>query len=389
MILKMKKFSFLVSSLLFIAIALAANKSYAKGLADAYKDKFYIGTAVSPGSLFDEEILHLVREEFNSITAETNMKLRHVATNQRAYDFNWSDKFVAQGVANNKFVVGHTLVWHKSLADWFFVNPNDGKPLNREQLLNSMRQHIFTFMGRYRGQVQGWDVVNEAFNFDGSFRNSPWLEIIGEDYIEKAFEFAHQADPEAELYYNDYGLVNKNKQDAVVKMIQRLQEKGVPIHGVGIQGHYSLTYPDLERLDNAIARFSELGLKVMITELDVSVLPFPGPEERGEDAEINPARVQELNPYSEGLPEEVMQQLTDRYVDLFCVFLKHRDAVSRVTFWGVTDKITWRNDWPVKGRTDYPLLYDRNMQPKPVVPALVDLATNYQETCAHLWTEKE
>lgn len=369
-------FKSLTYPLYFVIFALSTSPSFAKGLADAYKDKFYIGTAVSPDSLFDKDIQRLVSSEFNSVTAETNMKLRHVAANQRAYDFNWSDSFVELGVKNNQFVVGHTLIWHKSLPDWFFVQL-DGKRLNRDQLLTSMRQHIYTFVGRYRGQVKGWDVVNEAFNFDGSYRSSPWLDTIGEDYIEKAFEFAHQADPGAELYYNDYGLVNPKKQDAVVALIKRLKKKGIPIHAVGIQGHYSLTYPDLKVLDKTIARFAKLGVKVMITELDVSVLSFPGQEERGEDAVISTERMTALNPFAEKLPDEIEQQLTDRYVSLFKVFLKHHNSISRVTFWGITDASTWRNDWPVEGRTDYPLLFNRDLQPKKVYHALLELVDQH------------
>ncbi|MEE2024477.1 endo-1,4-beta-xylanase [Alkalimonas mucilaginosa] len=380
-------FLFLSSSFYFCSFPLLSSDS--SNLYTTYEKYFYVGVALSKTDTADDIVMQSVLENFNSMTHEFAMKWSQVETSPGVYDFSYMDDFAGIANKNNFRLIGHTLVWHKANPSWLFTDRVMNDDMARDFYLEVMRKHIATMVARYRGKVHGWDVVNEAFYYDGNFRPSPWLNLIGKDYIEKAFEFAHQADPDVELYYNDYGLVDKSKQDAVVEMIQRLQEKGVPIHGVGIQGHYSLTYPDLERLDNAIARFSELGLKVMITELDVSVLPFPGPEERGEDAEINPARVQELNPYSEGLPDEAMQQLTDRYVDLFCIFLKHRDAVSRVTFWGVTDARSWRNDWPVKGRTDHPLLYDRNMQPKPVVPALVDLATNYQETCAHLWTEKE
>ncbi|MEN3157066.1 endo-1,4-beta-xylanase [Alkalimonas sp. NCh-2] len=378
---------FLIGISYFFSYSLLSSDSAQLSL--AYDNYFSIGVALSKTDTADDVVMQSVTQNFNSMTHEFAMKWSQIETRTGLYDFSYVDDFVDMAYKSDFQLIGHTLVWHKANPSWLFTDRVMNGDMVRDFYLEVMRKHIATMVARYRGKVHGWDVVNEAFYYDGNFRPSPWLNLIGKDYIEKAFEFAHQADPDAELYYNDYGLVDKSKQDAVVKMIQGLQSKGIPIHGVGIQGHYSLTYPDIKLLDEAISRFSSLGIKVMITELDVSVLPFPGPEERGEDAEINPARIQELNPYSEGLPDEVMQQLTDRYVDLFCVFLKHRDAVSRVTFWGVTDKRSWRNDWPVKGRTDYPLLYDRNMQPKPVVPALVDLATNYQESCAHLWTEKE
>lgn len=338
----------------------------------AYKDHFDIGVSVSGKQLLRDDKIKVVNKNFNSVTAEYSMKWNFVELEQGVYNFSWTDSFIDYAENNNKNVIGHTLVWHKSNPEWLFVDA-DGKPETKKKLLRKLEYHINTYVGRYRGKVKGWDVVNEAFNFDGSYRSSPWLDIIGEDYIEKAFEYAHQADPGAELYYNDYGLVNPKKQDAVVALIKRLKKKGIPIHAVGIQGHYSLTYPDLKALDKTIARFAKLGVKVMITELDVSVLPFPGQEERGEDAVISTERMTALNPFVEQLTDEAMQQSTNRYRDLFCIFLKHSNTISRVTFWGVTDAHSWRNNWPIPGRTDFPLLFDRALKPKPVVKALLEL----------------
>lgn len=361
--------SVLIKAILLLFCALASGTS-AMSLKEAYKEEFLIGVALANNDLSNSGVTAIVNNEFNTVTAEFGMKMAHILTEPGVYNFSWLDNFAHFAKDKGHALVGHTLVWHKSLPDWFFLNEH-GNNLKREQLLNKLRQHINTYVGRYRGQVLGWDVVNEAFNYDGSFRNSPWLEIIGEDYIEKAFEFAHQADPNAELYYNDYGLVNPKKQAAVVALVKRLKKKGIPIHAVGIQGHYSLTYPDLRQLDKTIARFAKLGVKVMITELDVSVLPFPGQEERGEDALISTERMTALNPYAEQLPDDIQQQLADRYVSLFKVFLKHHESISRVTFWGLNDASSWRNNWPLQGRTDYPLLFDRDLKPKKVYDALL------------------
>jgi endo-1,4-beta-xylanase len=341
-------------------------------LHNAYKDYFDIGVAVSGKQLFTDSKVQIINRDFKSVTAEYSMKWRFVEVQPAIYDFSWTDNFINYAGEHGKNVIGHTLVWHKNNPEWLFMNA-EGKAETREQLLSKLQSYINTYVGRYRGKVKGWDVVNEAFNYDGSFRNTPWLEIIGEDYIEKAFEFAHQADPSAELYYNDYGLESLKKQQAVVALVKRLKKKGIPIHAVGMQGHYSLTYPDLTKLDKAIERFAKLGVEVMITELDVSVLPFPGKEERGEDAVITPDRMSKLNPFVEQLPDKIEQKLSERYVALFKVFLKHHKTVSRVTFWGITDAHSWRNNWPIPGRTDFPLLFDRNLKEKLPYKALIEL----------------
>lgn len=358
-------------------------------LASAYKDYFSIGVALSKTDTQSEAVRRMVLDNFDSVTHEFAMKWSQVEVKQGIYDFSHIDSFVALNAGADKRIIGHTLVWHKANPDWLFKQEAIKPTAARDFYLDKLKTYIFTMMGRYRGKIYGWDVVNEAFNYDGSFRKSPWLDTIGEDYIEKAFEFAHQADPNAELYYNDYGLVNSKKQTAVAALVQRLKVKGIPIHAIGIQGHYSLTYPDLTKLDETIQRFAKLGVKVMITELDVSVLPFPGQEERGEDALISAERFTELNPYSEQLPDKIQQQHTNRYRDLFCVFLKHKNTVSRVTFWGLTDSRSWRNNWPLEGRTDYPLLYDRNLQPKPIVAELINLASSYKSACNPVRVYKE
>jgi len=216
-------------------------------------------------------------------------------------------------------------------------------------------------------------VVNGALNWDGTQRQSPWLKIIGDDYVEKAFRFAHKADPQAQLYYNDYSLESEAKRKGALELVRKLKAKGVPITAVGLQDHVSLDWPTADQIDTTITQFGELGVKVMITELDVDLLPSPASNHTA-DVSLKIASDPKLNPYPDGLPEQVQQQLAKRYADLFGAYAKHCGLVTRVTFWGVTDKDSWKNDWPVRGRMNYPLLFDRSAQPKPAFDTVIQSA---------------
>jgi endo-1,4-beta-xylanase len=236
-----------------------------------------------------------------------------------------------------------------------------------------MRDHISTVVGRYKGRVKGWDVVNEALEEDGRLRQTPWFRIIGEDYLVKAYEFAHQADPNAELYYNDFSLENEPKRKGAIALITKLQSKGIQIAAVGLQGHNKMDWPTPAQQDATIADFAKLGIKVMITELDLDVLPRAS-RNQGADVTDRAALRAGLNPYTNGLPDEIQQKLASRYAELFQVFVRHKGTLTRVTFWGVTDADSWLNNWPVPGRTSYPLLFDRAGQPKPAFSAVVKTA---------------
>jgi endo-1,4-beta-xylanase len=277
------------------------------------------------------------------------------------------------------FVIGHTLAWHSQVPRWVFQDAN-GQPLTRDSLLQRLHDHIFTVVGRYKGRIKGWDVVNEALNEDGTLRQSPWLRIAGEDFITKAFEWAHEADPAAELYYNDYSLENAPKRNGAVTLIKKLQAAGVHVAAVGLQGHDKVDWPTAAQLDTTIAAFAALGVKVNITELDVDVLPPVG-QNRGADVSFNAELQQRLNPWPQALPDSVQQKLATRYAELFNVLYKHRAHIARVTFWGVTDGDSWLNNWPVRGRTSYPLLFDRNGNPKPAFTAVVNVVK--QNKAAH------
>jgi endo-1,4-beta-xylanase len=344
-------------------------------LKDAYAGKFLIGAALnteqSSGS--DTAAAKVVVEHFNSITAENCMKHEAIHPEKDRYDFSQSDLFVDFGVKNNMFVIGHTLVWHSQTALWVFLDDQGGQ-VSRDTLISRMKAHIYTVVGRYKGKVKGWDVVNEAIDdTEGKgLRNSLWLQIIGPEFIELAFQFAHEADPEAELYYNDYNLTQAHKRAEAVKIAENLKAKGLRIDAIGEQGHYGLDPNTLGQVEASILAFIGAGVNVAITELDITVLPFPT-ERVTADVSQSFERKAALDPYRDGMPDSIQALQSGMYTDLFKVFLKYQDHIDRVTFWGVNDQQSWRNYWPIRGRVDYPLIFDRNNQPKQVLFDIVEL----------------
>jgi len=343
-------------------------------LKDAFKNDFLVGAALNPSQFCESNAVEaaIVKTQFNCISPENVLKWEKIHPQPGQYDFTLADRYVNFGQKNHMFIVGHNLVWHSQTPDWVFQD-NKRNPVDRDTLLARMREHIFTVAGRYQGKIGGWDVVNEALNEDGTLRQSPWLKIIGEDYLLKAYQFAHEADPATELYYNDFSLENPAKRNGAVALIKKLQSQGVHLAAVGLQGHYNLDWPADQELGETIETFSKLGVKVSITELDVNVLPSVTGYQ-GAEVSMNFSSRPELNPYTNGLPDPVQQKLARRYADLFSVLVKHRREIERVTFWGVTDGNSWLNDWPVKGRTNYPLLFDRNGKPKPAFKAVMRTA---------------
>jgi endo-1,4-beta-xylanase len=346
------------------------------GLKDAFKDDFSIGAALSADQISGKEpnAMALVKKHFNSITPENILKWEEVHPEPDRYNFEVPDQYVAFGEKHGMHIVGHTLVWHYQTPGWVFQDAS-GRRLNREALLERMKEHIFTVMGRYRGRIHGWDVVNEAVLADGSYRKSGWLEIIGEDYVERAFEFAREADPHAELYYNEYDYEYRLKCEGVIRLVRSLQQKGIRVDGVGIQGHWFLDFPRIEEIESYVLALSELKVKLMITELDIGVLPFVHLDSQGADIASFDAEMRaKLNPYPDGLPDAVQKDQARRYGDLFSLFRKHRDKFSRVTFWGVHDGQSWRSYLPITGRTEYPMLFDRRCLPKPALDAVIKTA---------------
>lgn len=345
-------------------------------LKEAFAGKFYIGTALNARQITgeDEESVRVVKEQFNAIVAENCMKSENVQPEEGEFDFELPDQFVAFGEENNLFVTGHCLIWHSQAPRWFFTD-KAGNDVSREVMIERMRNHIYTVVGRYKGRVKGWDVVNEAIMEDGSFRESKFYQIVGPDFIKLAFQFAHEADPEAELYYNDYNEWYPKKRDAIVQLVRDLKAEGIRIDGVGMQGHIGMESPSLGAYEQAIEAYAGEGVKVMVTELDMSILPNPR-RDVGADIATSFEYHKEMNPYTDGqIPAEIQAQWDTRLYNFFQLFLKHDDAISRVTLWGVSDGDSWKNDFPVRGRTDYPLLFDRNKEPKSVVNQLIELTS--------------
>ena len=351
-----------------------AERAHDRSLRTAFAGSFLVGAALNQDQFTeqDQRGAAIVKAQFNTITSENVLKWERVHPRPGEYDFALPDRFVEFGERNGMFVVGHTLVWHQQTPRWVFED-SSGAPVSRDTLLARLRDHIQTVVGRYRGRVKGWDVVNEAVDEDGTLRKTPWLTIIGEDYIERAFAFAHEADPAAELYYNDYSVENAPKRHGVIALIRKLQAAGVPVAAVGLQGHNNMTWPTGEQQDSTLAAFAALGVKVNITELDIDVLPAAN---RSQSADVTMSAAPEagLNPYVGGLPDSSQQALARRYAELFGVYMKYRDVIERVTFWGVTDGDSWLNTWPVQGRTSYPLLFDRAGRPKPAFDAVIRMA---------------
>ena len=360
--------TFVLASLGFAGVAGLAQAP--ASLKDAYQGAFFVGAAVNANQFTgkDSRSAAIVKEQFSTITPENVLKWERVHPKLDNYDFVLPDQFVAFGEKNHMFIVGHCLIWHAQTPAWVFQDEN-GKQIGRDALLKRMHDHISTVVGRYKGRIQSWDVVNEALNEDGTLRQSPWMKIIGEDYIAKAFQYAHEADPQAQLNYNDYSIENEAKRNGAVALIRKLQAQGIPVSTVGIQGHDSLDWPSADLEDATITAFAVLGVKVAITELDVDVLPSAWSPTA--DVTLNVKSDPKINPYPNGLPDDVQKALAKQYAGLFAVYLKHRDVVNRVTFWGVTDGDSWKNNWPVMGRTDYPLLFDRAGKPKPAYDAVI------------------
>jgi endo-1,4-beta-xylanase len=359
--------------LLCAAIALAAVSAAAEApaLKDVAPKGLRIGVAINQAQSDgrDEKALAIVTRQFNQVSPEDLLKWERVHPQPDRYDFEPADRYVEFGTRHGMFVVGHVLLWHQQTPAWVFAGAG-GKPADRETLLARLRTHIATVVGRYRGRIGGWDVVNEALDEDGTLRKSPWLAAIGEDYVAQAFAYAHEADPGAELYYNDYNLWKPAKRDAAVRLVARLRAAGLRVDGIGEQGHWGIDDPPLAAIDAELAAISTSGVAALVTELDMDVLPRD-PDMWGADLSKKTAIRAKTNVYPDSLPAAVQQQLAQRYADVFALFLKH--GVSRVTFWGTSDATTWLDDFPIPGRVNHPLLFDRSGHEKPAFQAVVDV----------------
>lgn len=350
-------------------------------LKDSYKDAFKMGAAVNPAivSGSDKASQDIVLTHFNTITVENVMKAALINPQPGVFNFGPADDYVAFGEKNKMFIIGHTLVWHNQTPDWFF-NDENGKPRSHEAVKERLYEHIKTVASRYAGRVNAWDVVNEQIGEDGKYRPTTWVNGIGDgdELMKLAFKYAAQYAPNTELYYNDFNAWRPEKRDGIIRMIKMLQKEGIRIDGVGMQGHWGLNYPKNQYIEEAIDAYAACGIKVMITEMDIDVLPLTREGQIIGQGMTHPQfQLEEfknyLDPYTKGLPADIQQKLTERYRELFKIFYKKRDKIDRVTFWGISDGMNWKNDYPIPNRTNYPLLWDRNHQSKPALKAVLDV----------------
>lgn len=335
-------------------------------LKSAFGEWFAMGAAI-PGDDLSQAERQLLFRHFGTVTPENCMKPALVHPAPDRFDFAKADALVDLARGNGLTVNGHTLVWHQQCPDWFF---RDGAQVaGRELVLARLRAHITAVAGHFAGKLKSWDVVNEAID-DGHdyLRKSPWLTGIGDDFIAEAFIAARKADPKAELYYNDYGIELQPKRDKMLRLLGDLKQRRAPVQGVGIQGHWRIDHIPFKDIEAAIVAFHAEGMRVAITELDIDV----GTRATA-GAESGTREQDAADPLANGLTADLQRRLADQYGQLFALFFKHRDKISRVTFWGLQDGRSWLNYWPSK-RTNHPLLWDRALQPKPALAAVLAAA---------------
>ncbi len=369
----MKKLAIITFASALLMVQCTPKTFNQPSLKDAFANKFLIGVALNTQQINgnDSIAIPLTLKHFNSIVAENCMKAENTQPKQGVFTFDDGDKFVNFGIENNLNVIGHCLIWHSQAPRWFFTD-SLGNDVSRDTLIERMRTHIDTVVKHFKGRVHGWDVVNEALTDEGGWRESKFYKIIGPEYVELAFKFAYQADSTVELYYNEFNNEKPAKREATVNLVKNLQAKGIRIDGIGVQGHYTMDFPEFADLDASIKAFAALGVQVMITELDLPVIPWPS-ETVTADISFSVEAQEKYNPYANGIPDSMQQIIDQRWLSIFEVLNNNADAVSRVTLWGLHDNQTWRNNWPIKGRKDYPVLFDRQYQPKPVVSKIIEI----------------
>jgi endo-1,4-beta-xylanase len=364
----------IISAITAIVLLPSSMVMSQNSLAEACRGKFLVGVAVNTRQVdgIKPKESELISEQFNAIVAENCMKPEYIHPEEKKYNWSDADKFVAFGEKNKQVITGHCLLWHSQIGRWFFTDDN-GKDVSSDILKERMRQHIYTIMGRYKGRIKGWDVVNEAFEDDGSYRNSKFYQILGMDFIRYAFQFAHEADPAAELYYNDYNVETPAKCDAIVKLVKELKAAGVRIDAVGSQAHMHMDSPTFNDTEDSFRKLKAAGVKILITEWDLSILPNPY---SGANISVNFKYSPEMDPYRDGVPDSIQLKWNKRVLGMFQLYFRYNDVIDRVTVWGLNDAVSWLNNFPIRGRTDYPLLFDRNNNRKSVVDEIIKMSKN-------------
>jgi len=354
--------SLLALSSLPAATALTVEDAALPKLHAVFQDHFLVGVSLDRTELPDKNDSGPNRDllaHFNAMTAEDNMKWEGLQPTEGNFTFEASDALVSYAEEHNKSFTGHALVWHQQTPDWVFKDA-EGNPASRDLVIARMRNHIHVVMDHFRGRVTGWDVVNEALSdLPWEYlRDSPWKRTIGDDYVALAFKFAREADPNVKLYYNDYAIEYRHKREKMIRLVKEIQDAGVTLDAVNIQGHFSVDTPSISDIEATIQAIVDLGLRTSISELDVSMFKF---------FEIG-------NPYAEAAPTELLEKQAQRYAELFALFLKHKAVIDRVTFWNLHDGLSWLNNHPIPGRSDYPLLFDREGKPKPAFFRVIEAA---------------
>lgn len=364
--------------LLLVLLQACANQAGTTpdiSLKDAYSDSFLIGAAISPYHFSDRnpETRDLLLKHFNAISPDNALKPESLHPRPDVWNFGPADAYCQFGKENGMWILGHTLCWHNQTPAFFWTRP-DGKTMSKDEIFESIRGYVETVCTHFLGQVDAWDVINEIVSEEGGYRDLGWVHALGGDpavvdeFVKHVFRCAEKYAPGTELYYNEFNCWRPTKLAGIVRLVKMLQADGIRIDGVGIQAHWGLGYPKNEYIVDAIEQLSALGVKVNVSELDVDVLPI------SKDAQVigrslqDPMYQQEefeafLDPYKDGLPEEVEDQLAARYEELFRIFYDHRDQIARVTFWGTHDGTSWKNDSPIAHRTNYPLLFQRDYTP--------------------------
>ena len=361
-----------LSAALFSCSQQPSKPAVEPSLKAAVGGRFTVGAAASAIQMAvpDTQAVRILKTHFNSIVAENCMKCEVIHPFEATYNFAGGDSIVTFAQENNMEMIGHCLLWHSQMAPWFCVD-SLGNNVSPDVLRQRIKSHIHTIVGRYKGKVHGWDVCNEIIVEDGSFRKSPLFEILGTEFVYDALQFAHEADPDAELYLNDYGMTAPGRRDAYLALIDSIKARGLRLDAIGMQGHMGMDYPQVEEFEQSMLAFAAKGVGVMVTEWDMSILPTV--TQSANISDVAEAR-KEFDPYwPNAVPDSVARVWNDRMGAFWALFVKHSDILKRVTAWGVTDAASWKNDFPVPGRHDEPLLFDRQGQPKPFVK---DFITN-------------
>lgn len=371
-----------MKKIIIIALCAVALPLHAQSLAEAYRDYWYTGVSVNQWEVEGDQESHwdVITKNFNWVVAENCMKCEVIHPQEGVYDFTLADKFVDKAKAAGLKVQGHCLIWHSQCAPWFHFD-KDGKLVSREELKKRMREHIYTIVSHFKGRIDAWDVCNECFEDDGSPRKSLFWQILGTDYIPLAFQYAHEADPNVQLFYNDYSMNKPTKVEGVANFFRPLIEQGLPVTAIGMQGHMILEDAKelLPQYDHSIKTIAALGVPTFFSELDLSVLPNPYGFS-GANVSDRFTYTPEKDPFKEGLTKEKEAEINQYWVDFYKMLIPHKDNILRVNFWCLNDANSWRNDFPIQGRSDYATLYDRQNQPKGMIQEIINLVKPQQTT---------